>query len=281
MRRTILFITALAFSVVCISSCDSAKKISKKTISNLVTAELSKERDLYVNAMIKTGYYEENDEDARYVLRKLAAAGIITYKADRIQKQTKYKSGYALDYSTYRIVDTYSTVTRDYIFVDVALTNQGIALTLLDVAPYDEEDDKFLMPVERGTFPEDTVKMAETFPGDAPEASRSPEESRTSSTSSRNQDEPKTDYEKAKARENVKNEFVKAYKVKVVDTRDIVVSEGKAHADYVLEAYEVTPAGRILKNVYEGRHTLGEADFIYYQDKGWVVTDNETHTYFY
>ena len=115
MKRLLhLYILLTCISIV---SCTSQDKLSKSTIKNLVTEELNKKNLLHQYATIEVGYYEENDEDERYELRKLAAAGVITYKAERIETKVRVKDGYTFDYNTYRVVDQYKTVTRYKYFV--------------------------------------------------------------------------------------------------------------------------------------------------------------------
>ena len=218
---------------------------------------------------VKLGYYEENDEDARYTLRKLAAAGVITYDVERVETARRIKNGYTVDYRTHRLVEAYRTIKGQVVFVHADLTDEGRKWVVAELPEPPVTEDKFFKPMDYVYYPEFDAPEKDVFPGEAQEtapATRKAEEKSETPNA-----DPTTDYEKAKAREKITTEFVKCYSVKVVDVRNIFVRDGKAKADFVLEAFDVSPFGRIYNQVYENTHTLGTATFTYYQDKKWVV----------
>lgn len=46
-----------------------------------------------------------------------------------------------------------------------------------------------------------------------------------------------------------------------------------AEAEIVTEVYDVTPFGRILSGAIEKHRSVTTFLFIYYQDKGWAISD--------
>ena len=260
---------------ICAVSCVNQDKLSKSTIKDLVTEELKKENLLTQYATIEVGYYEENDEDKRYELRKLAAAGVITYKAERIEAKVRVRDGYTYDYNTYRIVDKYKTVTRYRYFVKTALTTKGDSLAVAVIPVYEDEPDKYLIQPEFEIYPEDAVSPDEHFGDDGQTVEiveeTQNEEDTTEAVSEKS--EPKTDYEKAKVKEHKEKKYVKTHSLKVTDARNIFVHEGIGKAVVIVDSYEVSPFGRILEYAREGSHAICEVSFVYYQDKGWVITE--------
>lgn len=263
------------FMCICAVSCTSQDKLPESTIKNLVTEELNKKNLLNQYATIEVGYYEENDEDERYELRKLAAAGVITYKVERIEAKVKVRDGYTYDYNTYRVVDKYKTVTRYKYFVETALTAKGDSLSVAYIPRYEEEPDEYLQYPEYKTYPEDAVSREEVFGDDGKpvEVVEEKKEEEKAEEPVSEKPEPKTDYEKAKAKERKETKYVKTHSLKVTDARNILVREGVGAADVIVDSYDVSPFGRILKYEREGKHEIYEVSFVYYQDKGWVITE--------
>ena len=267
MRMKKIAFAAFALALLTACSSDDASRISPSTVKSLVTKELKEKAQADVFNTVKLGYYEENDEDARYTLRKLAAAGVITYDVERVETARRIKNGYTVDYRTHRLVEAYRTIKGEVIFVHADLTDEGRKWVVPELPEPPVTEDKFFKPMDYVYYPEFDAPEKDVFPGEeainAPKAEKKAEEAPKT--------EPTTDYEKAKAREKITTEFVKCYSVKVVDVRNIFVRDGKAKADFVLEAFDVSPFGRIYNQVYENTHTLGTATFTYYQDKKWVL----------
>ena len=260
---------------ICAVSCINQDKLPKSTIKELVTEGLNKGNLLNQYATIEVGYYEENDEDRRYVLRKLAASGVITYKVERVESKVKIKDGYTYDYNTYRIVDNYKTVTRYKYFVETALTAKGDSLAVVSIPLYVDEPDEYLMPLKFEVYPEDAVSREEVFGDDGQLVEKEKQEVVQEVEQVSEKSEPKTAYEKAKAKEHKETKYVKSHSLKVTDARNIFVREGIGQADVIVDSYDVSPFGRILKYEREGAHEIYEVSFIYYQDKGWVITKME------
>jgi hypothetical protein len=258
-------------------SCTNQNKLPESTIKDLVTEELNKENLLNQYATIEVGYYEENDEDERYELRKLAAAGVISYKVERIEAKVRVRDGYTYDYNTYRVVDKYKTVTRYKYFVETALTPKGDSLAVAYIPRYEAEPDEYLQYPEFRTYPEDAVSREEVFDdeGQPVEIVEDEKKTETETEEVTEKPAPKTDYDKAKAKEHKETKYVKTHSLKVTDARNILVREGVATADVIVDSYDVSPFGRILKYEREGMHEIYEVSFVYYQDKGWAVTKME------
>jgi hypothetical protein len=271
----------------CIVSCTNGNGLKKasraylpeSTIHKIVTEELEKENLLTRYTPFKVGYYEENDEDDRYELRKLAAAGVITYDVKRVVEKVRVWDGYEMDDRTYRWVDKYKTVSEYRYFVTTELTDAGKKLMVYSIPRYEEKPDKYLTPPPHQSFPEDTVSRKENW-GDEVETPKASSSSVSNTVKSNNssgtepkRDEPKTEYEKEKAREHTTDMWVKTHSLKVMDARNILVKDGEAMAIVIVDYKDVTPFGRILKYNREGEHEVFKVSFQYWQDLGWTVEE--------
>ncbi len=268
--------------ILLMTSCEHQGRIKEKTVLNKVTERLKEDlnKDNYSKRLV-IGYYEENDDDQRFELRKLAAAGVITYKVERIKKSVSYHSGYKIDWYNYNVVNEYKRTTKNIYFVDVALTEQGQACSLGDIPAYEGKIDEYLKPAIIGHYPEFDVSPNEYFPEDEKEEAAKPAASKEEKPASKPQkEEPKSDYDKAKALEHKESVLVKTYSLNAVKAKNIVVREGNAQCECIFEAFDVTPFGRIYNKVYDGTHTAGKASFVYTQDEGWLLTEWKLYDFF-
>ena len=278
------YILLVCFCIVSCTNDNGLKKASstylpESTIHKIVTEELEKENLLTRYTPFKVGYYEENDDDDRYELRKLAAAGVITYDVKRIEEKVRIWDGYEMDDRTYRWVDKYKTVSEYRYFVTTELTDAGKKLMVYSIPRYEEKPDKYLTPPPHQSFPEDTVSRKENW-GDEVETPKASSSSVSNTVKSNNssgtepkRDEPKTEYEKEKAREHTTDMWVKTHSLKVMDARNILVKDGEAMAIVIVDYKDVTPFGRILKYNREGEHEVFKVSFQYWQDLGWTVEE--------
>ena len=174
-------------------------------------------------------------------------------------------------------VDKYKTITRYKYFVETALTAKGDSLAVAYIPRYEAEPDEYLQYPEFKTYPEDAVSREEVFDdaGQPVEAVEDVKKTETETEEVAEKPEPKTDYDKAKVKEHKETKYVKTHSLKVTDARNILVREGVATADVIVDSYDVSPFGRILKYERDGMHEIYEVSFVYYQDKGWVVTKME------
>lgn len=281
----------LLFAIICTSviSCkngnvlkrESSTYLPESTIHKIVTEEFEKE-DLHTGYIpFKVGYYEENDDDNRYKLRKLAAAGVITYDVKRIEEKVRVWDGYEMDDRTYRWVDKYKTVSEYRYFVKTELTDAGKRLMVYSIPCYEEKPDKYLTPPPHQSFPEDTVSRKENWgdeietPKQSSSSLSSTDMSNTTFETEPKKDGPKTEYEKEKALEHTTDMYVKTHSLEVMDARNILVKDGEAVAIVIVDYKEVTPFGRILKYNREGEHKVLKVSFQYWQDLGWTVEELE------
>jgi len=138
-----LFVLPLLFLVV-LSSCTSSDNISSSTIVKQFNKEIQKRALDKQVSTIKIGTYECNDADERLSLRKMAAAGLITYQVDRYPWWEKSKAtvrkayevekysywyGYYTD-TEYRTVLTDKYEFEDHYIVTIGLTNKGLKYVL-------------------------------------------------------------------------------------------------------------------------------------------------------
>ena len=258
---------------------ESSTYIPESTIHKIVTEELEKKNLLIEYIPFAVGHYEENDEDERYELRKLAAAGVITYKAKRIEEKVRVWDGYEMDNRTYRWVDKYKTVSEYRYFVTTELTDAGKKHMVYTKPYYEEKPDKYLEYPPHKSFPEDTVSRTEDW-GDKvetpmPSSSTKSSTATTTSTAAKEPvaDEPQTEYQKEKASEYKTDMYVRTHTLKVMDARNILVKNGEAAALVIVDYTDVTPFGRVLSYDREGRHEVFKVSFQYWQDLGWTVDE--------
>lgn len=273
--KMIMKSSLLMGGVLLLASCGDSSQFTKGTAESAASEVMQVLEDNYNYSTVKTGYYECDDDGDRLKLRKLAAAGVVTYKAEKV---TDVRGGW---YS-YNV---------DHVFVTVALTEEGqkYVLTQEEVDAIDEArskagvDEDLHYSAMDEEYPEDAVPVEETFPGD--KAGSSPSDSGSasssssadySSTSSSSDAAEMSAYEKAKARENSETVYVETFKVRVAKARNLrcteeMMKDGKATAEVIIECFDVTPFGRILGGVREGERDINKLSFIYYNDKGWVA----------
>ncbi len=272
MKGTLKICLGIAFSLF-LTSCDylmitTPFSISKRTAKNLITESLMEEDDVEHYLTIDTGCYEENSSDARFLLRRLAAAGVITYKAEKISYKEKYVRNWY--YKGGERVYEYGERQKYAHFVTIGHTEAGKACVPEEVFSYTPPADKYAPAFDKRQYPEDTVSVFEYFPGDEKPVAYEAE-SKTSSTAQDFQgpEIETTVYDLMKSREERKNHVVRAYSVKVADVRNIRVKDGLATCEYITEIYNTTPFGRVMLNVRNGYNHAEDHEFVRFQDKGW------------
>lgn len=287
MKKGVLLLGVVGSLVLATSCKDSRESISASKIKSLVEENLEERGKSQKYKELHIGYYEENDHDTRYELRQLAAADVITYKAERFEVEETYNQKHGNWYTGY----TYKKVVRkkEHIMVDVALTSKGKRY-VVDGIPEVSDEDVDLLDAPRGVFPEDCVSYEEIFetpkPVEQPEEYETPEVKEESSPSEMEQivesdnasqeaeevKEP-TPYEKALAKVNSSYVIVKTFALEVVKVRDITLNPflGEAAAEVIIQTTDTTPFGRIMSGVYDGERDSDKVSFVYYEDKGWRV----------
>lgn len=292
MKKNITLIAA-ALTVLCLTSCcNNEPTLSASKAKSLAQNEMARLNSNVGIANVPIGYFECNDPDTRYALRQLAACEMITYscervqKPDRVRKARRVQRGYYYTYydtEYYWVNDTVTTY-----FVTTALTEKGqklLADTDFEIKPTDDEKElKLDFTPDTDNLPESSVTYDEFGEGapdpemteGGPEEELDEEPAELASTATANAD-TRNAYERAKAKEAVEMVAVKAYIIKIVKARNIVVSTlpaPTAKAELVMEYTDVTPFGRVLNHVYNGQRRLEkEVSYVYYQDKKWVLDD--------
>jgi hypothetical protein len=75
--------------------------------------------------------------------------------------------------------------------------------------------------------------------------------------------------------------YIKVCNIEAVKARNIQIFERDgaryARAEVIISTEDVTDAGRILANRQEGERQLQNVEFIYYQDKGWVLCNEASY----
>ncbi len=266
------------------SCCGGNGELTKGDVEDEVERMVGRWWDYHQTTTVKTGYYELNDAEDRLKLVKLAAAGMITYKATNIieTKKTRW----------------YGTRKYDHVFVEVALTEEGKKYVVSDeeyekIQKEIEESrlDKDLMtPNTDKTYPEDAVAGEGDIPviDDEPVQAEGDMDRLTDEDNAQLKKElqapssaatavaPKKQpsaYEQAKEKENSTYVRVKSHKIELYKVRDIkctqtMLENGEAKAVIILETVDVTPFGRILDGKADGEKKAEKVEFSLYTD-GW------------
>lgn len=280
-----------------VASCGSdGDSLSASEAKEVINKEIDRLHCNQRYEKIVTGYFECNDDSERFFYRKLAANDVITYKCDkikrieRIRKSRQVLRGYYFTY--YDTEYYYVNDTVDTYFVTIALTEKGKAYmidSLPEPNPTDDEEEVMMVnkQLEEQSqllqYPESMVSFEE-FPEEK-KADESITVSKGSDTKaylnydqqdSRTNNKKQSEYELAKLKENTSLVYVKLYGINVVKVRNIAVSVmgvPTAKAEVVYEEKDVTPFGRIISQAIEKKRHVFEVNFVYYQDKGWVVKE--------
>ena len=299
---TTLLIAVCAVAMMGLTGCCNDHPLKGDRAKRLVKKEMARNYENEQSTTLTVGYYECNDADARYRLRQLAANELITYSCDRVKKNETVRKSRRVQkviygYSYYDTQYYYDTEEVTTYFVNVALTEKGKKLVVEDreVQPTPEEKElrKDFEP-DLSKYPEAEVNYDEFSTGAAPtaedvvlndEVDLDEGEEDHNFEDEFQPDEPMVDgevdgydaYAAAKSKEKIETVRVKTFDLKVVKVRNIRQNNSgvpTATAEVLVEASNVTPFGRILNKVYDGqRDLMDEAEFAYFQDKGWRLVD--------
>lgn len=255
----------MCLSALIMTSCGDNKQNDKQiSTSNIKTAveRLAEFQDGYYNATLTVGYYELNCQKQRENLRKLAANGMITYNAEQIN-----------EYDGTQLKST-------HVFVNVALTAEGQKCVIeKEYVDSLSKDVDMLNRFASEKYPMDSVGK-EIIPVRNPLYAEegNPEEIKPIETPTiANCEKPApTLYELALAKVQTKEVTVIAMKKTVAVVRNVICDElmlaqGNAQADVIIENTEVTAFGRILKNYVKGLREEKHFTFKYYIDRGWDI----------
>lgn len=254
-----------------------------KSAVNELIAPYSKH---FIPASLEIGFYELNSESDRTNLRKLAAAGMITYDAQIvIEKIQRY----------------YYSREKEHVFVTVSLTPEGQKLVMSEEEVLAFE--KAVLEASKGSakdlecpnidteYPENNIGpeiitniVRDEGTGSQDSYTPNSQESQNDGTSGatntqKEKKSPETVYEKALERVSTETVHVRAYKMRISKIRNILcppamAETGKGTAEIITEYTDVTPFGRILTNALEGEKNADKMNFTYFNDKGWTI-DND------
>lgn len=266
----------MAFGLVSLSSCGGNDGEFTKSAAEDALEEMDVFEENAHTVKFETGYYEMNDADYRLKLLKLAANEVITYKAEQINEYipaTRWRSA--------RV--------KEHVFVTVQLTDKGEKY-VIEKPSQTEEEAELVAAVDTKEYPEDKVLQEGPIPVINPQANENAEapveefeenydDAFQPDDSPMNNNTVTTEaneYQKALAKININSVYVLTqeigiYKVMNLVCNDEMKKSGTASCDFIIEATDVTPFGRILKGVKKGTREKGSATFKYYIDKGWHV----------
>lgn len=287
------------------SSCsDSQDSISESQILKQCNKVLKESANDQTFCTIQTGYYELNSQSSRYALRRMAAAGLINYDVERYAWWKKevhtYRERAGLNYYTYDWnYTTRSYTTYDYnehFFVKVDLTEKAKQLQVTSLPlPIEDEDLDMKQPdFNEEDYPESKVEYAESWPR-IPRPDEKVEEGASDTITiddskvdeieavveeeepgkPEEMEEQEKAYHEAKAKITSDEAYLKAYTVKFVKARNIVIHDNNgihtATAEAISEIDNVTEAGRVAYSVAKGMRKSADVAFNYYLDKGWEI----------
>ena len=266
----------MAFGLVSLSSCGGNDGEFTKSAAEDALEEMDVFEENALAVKFETGYYEMNDADNRLKLLKLAANEVITYKAEQINEYipaTRWRSA--------RV--------KEHVFVTVQLTDKGEKY-VIEKPSQTEEEAELVAAVDTKEYPEDKVLQEGPIPVINPQANENAEApveefEENHDDAFQPDDSPveeldeitdTNEYLQALAKININSVYVLTqeigiYKVMNLVCNDEMKKSGTASCDFIIEATDVTPFGRILKGVKKGTREKGSATFKYYIDKGWHV----------
>ncbi len=266
MKKSLL-VLGMALSAMVLTSCGGNKKsnsdISEDAVKQAVTHLSDFQKGKY-NVSIQIGYYELNDEDARYKLRQLASNGVIAYNAEQINEY-----------------DANNQLIAEHVFVNVDVTAEGkkyiLEKSYIDSLNCDVD---MLNRFSSETYPMDDVTKKEIIPVRNPlyvtkDGSEEITEEQPKELSDYAQASP-TLYQTAKAKETKEDVIFLAmtksiYKIENVVCDELMKKQGNANADVIVEQTEVTPFGRIIGDYTKGEKERVHLTLKYYIERGWDV----------
>lgn len=293
MKKFVRFVAvaAVLFAGASLFSCTSSSEtISEGEILDQINDLISEQAADVVYVPFTVGAYECNDADSRLVMRQLNEAGIIEYKVTRYAWWEKYDR-YWRPYNF-----------EDHYIVNLALTSKGKRIAITELPePIEQVDEDMLQPeIDPAEYSWNKANLVEEWPEIYnPFVEREPAESYEENEdlgafSDEDDDyydafeEDDEEYDDGTER-NDKQQYVQykafeaspeqiyfeACEIEAIKARNIVIYENqgarRARAEVIFSTVDATDAGRILYGVEEDLRQLVEVEFIYFEDKGWVL----------
>lgn len=265
-----LIIASVALSVLLLASCGGKKKSSSVISEDDIKTAVEKLSDFQpgkYNVIVAVGYYELNNETARYKLRQLASNGVISYNAEQINEY-----------------DESNQLVAEHVFVNVSITDEGkkyvVKKSHIDSLNCDAD---MLNRFANEKYPMDSVSKKEVIPVRNPlyVEENNPEELQEDQNTFIDdvaQNTP-TLYQAALAKSNPKDVVFIAmqktvYKIENVVCDELMQKQGNAQADVIVENTEVTPFGRIVGDYVKGEKERVHFTFKYYIERGWDIENS-------
>lgn len=170
---SLLACIAFLFCFIVLPSCEKNDSLTSKVIVKECNDLLYQIGEDSVVTQIRTGYYELNDSPSRCELKKLEAAGLITYQVERFawwEKTETYKKEIAkYDWyfgPTYKTVKKVSYDYNEHFMVDVQLADEGKKWVVKGEPIMKPVIDKDLLQPESdlSSFPENQIDCVESWP---------------------------------------------------------------------------------------------------------------------
>lgn len=309
MKKALIIISSTAAILTACGQVPST--ISERCILKEVNHELVNQAVHQHFVTVKTGVYDCPDEAERENLRKLAAAGLVTYNVERYawwEKSKKtVKKAYTVTkngfWGSYRDTEYKWAKTDVYDFCDhyvvtVELTSKGERLSVTSLPePIDADDRDLKAPnIDESKYAWNRKDISESWPR-IPNPfieEKSQDDSMVNHQKSVGlKDEKKAEqsgtiieridslqYAAFKALAlNEDMRIIKAGSIKAIKARNIQVSNSagfpKASAEVIIHYENATDAGRILSGVENDQRALINVTLSYYIDKGWKLDDVE------
>ena len=313
--KKFLFFGLVAFACLLASCTQSPESISERTIKNAVQEELEQNMLDQSYTTLRVGYFECKYESDRIILAKLAAAGVITYEVERYAWWNKYLQVGNLwgnyygtkeyFFEEHFMVNVELTEAGKKMVVDtIPLPQERIDEDMKQPEINLEKFPEF--NYERENWPEIPNPEAADERPEAPaqEEQEVPELSSRSYANLNNifdkketetpqndenmreallslDVETQTQYLAAKEKEHTTDVVLKSSALKVDGVRfiqtyiDQETGLARATAEVIVKTIDVTSAGRILDDKYEGTKLCAPVEFMYYDDKGWVLQSHD------
>ncbi len=291
MKNFLNFRATLVLAIVMVgasvfTSCDDSRLTARQA-----KKALSKHHKFRAGSATKefpTGYYEVNLADLNS-LAQLKAAEMVAFKVDTVLEVKKHSH-----YSWFGPT-TYSYSETEHYFAAVSFTEKGQKYVVKDVPTMreDEEDDLKLLeeePIEvLPSYMSATYQVLNDNPateGDdevavdsvvvVQEPAVTPEEVAAEKKPAAEDPMAKDTYKAAVCRRNVQNHHVMIGENSVLKVKEVYCPEdfqkvGKGLCVAICEFDDKTPFGWVLGAPKEGERFKVEAEFVYYEDLGWVA----------
>lgn len=306
----LLILCGVILAMSCTQTSDS---ISERFIVKQANKTLVKKAENSIFDTVEVGEYECNNDEERYQLRKLEAAGLITYDVTRYawweKTRVNTREAYDVDYyytwsgafaytrTEYRTVKRTDYNFKDHFIVKVALTAKGQKYVVSGIPEPEEEIDEEMKvkDVDSSKYVWNQMDLKEEWPDiknpfitEVKDAVSQKTPSLKSHANSTKASEKKDNTERIDSLQYKKymeftpkseNVYVKCCDIECFKARNIQIynKEGIpfARAQVLFRTKNCNDFGRILLEYENGIKSAGNIKFDYYLDKGWVFSGKE------